>query len=74
MLKTLFEQFITEYEIYPFLSKIIKENDRIKYYCKSDITTLCFVFEIDTNFPYRWPDIIELVGKSVLHVMSIKVF
>lgn len=74
MLKAMFEQFISEYEIYPFLSKIIKENDRIKYYCKSDIISLCFAIEIDTNFSYRWQDIIELVGKSILHVMSIKVF
>lgn len=73
MLKAMFEQFISEYEIYPFLTKI-KENDRIKYYCASDITALCFTIEINTNFPYRWQDIIELVDKNILRVTSIKVF
>lgn len=74
MLKVMFEQFVSEYEIYPFTSRAVKETDRIIYYCKSILTPLCFAIEIDTNFSYRWQDIIELVNKSVLHVMSIKVF
>lgn len=74
MLKAMFEQFVSEYEIYPFTSRAVKETDRIKYYCKSNVISLCFVIEIDTNFPYRWQDIIELVGKRILHIVSIKVY
>ena len=74
MLKAMFEQFISEYELYPFTVRSDIEKDRLKYYCKSDMISLCFVIEIDTDFPYRWQDIIYLVSKKVLHIISIKVY
>lgn len=74
MLKAMFEQFVSEYEIYPFIIKVDKESDRVKYNCMSNAISTCFVIEINTNFPYRWQDIIELVGKGILHVVSIKVY
>ena len=74
MLKTLFEQFINEYEIYPYTHITNKEMNKIIYTCKSDKVSICFAITIDTSFPYRWLDIIDLVHKGLLHVMSIKVF
>lgn len=74
MLKAMFEQFVSEYEIYPFTNHSDKETDRIRYICKSDITSLCFAIVIDTAFPYRWKDIIELVHKGILHIISIKIY
>ena len=70
----MFEQFIIEYEIYPYSSAFSKEADKSCYICKSDKTSILFTIMIDTAFPYRWIDIIDLVHKGVLHVTSIKVF
>lgn len=74
MLKAMFEQFISEYEIYPYSGKINKEANKSCYICKSDKTSILFAIMIDTSFPYRWIDIIDLVHKGILHVTSIKVF
>lgn len=74
MLKAMFEQFISEYEIYPYSGAISKEANKSRYICKSDKTSILFVIMFDTAFPYRWVDIIDLVHKGVLHVTSIKVF
>lgn len=74
MLKAMFEQFISEYEIYPYSYAVSKEANKSRYICKSDKTSILFTIMIDTAFPYRWDDIIDLVHKGILHVTSIKVF
>lgn len=74
MLKAMFEQFISEYEVYPYSYVNSKEANVSRFICKSDKISILFVFVIDTAFPYRWKDIIDLVHKGVLHVTSIKVF
>ena len=74
MLKAMFEQFISEYEIYPYTCAKSKEANRSRYICKSDKTSICFGIMIDTAFPYRWVDIIDLVHKDILHITEIKVF
>lgn len=74
MLKAMFEQFVSEYEIYPYSYATSKEANKSRYICKSDKTSILFVIMIDTAFPYRWMDIVDLVHKGILHVTSIKVF
>lgn len=74
MLKTMFEQFVAQYEIYPFTYARDSETDRIRYVCKSETISICFVITIDTSFPYRWIDIIDLVHKGILHIISIKIY
>lgn len=74
MLKAMFEQFISEYEIYPYSYANSREVNKSQYICRSDKTSIYFVIVIDTAFPYQWKDIIDLVHKGVLHVIAIKVF
>ena len=42
MLKAMFEQFISEYEIYPYSGAISKEANKSRYICKSDKTSILF--------------------------------
>ena len=74
MLKAMFEQFVSEYEIYPYQTYSEKSIEVMHYICRSDINSLVFSIEIDSAFPYRWTDIIDLVNRNILHVRSIKVF
>ena len=74
MLKAMFEQFISEYDIYPYTCAKSKQANASRYICKSDKTSICFVIMVDTAFPYRWTDIVELVHKDILHITEIKVF
>lgn len=74
MLKAMFEQFTSEFEIYPFAHANSKEENKTIYVCKSDKTSILFAITVDTLFSYRWIDIIDLVHRGILHVISIKVF
>ncbi len=74
MLKAMFEQFISEFEIYPYTCVHSKKVNKSTYMCKSAKISICFAITFDTTFPYHWKDIIDLVHKGKLHVISIKVF
>lgn len=74
MLKAMFEQFISEYEIYPYQSYPEKSVDIMHYICCSDSNSLVFSIAIDSAFPYRWIDVIDLVHRNILHVKSIRIF